>query len=240
MKVTVCELPDDRLRFTHEWGRLVEHVALYQSDFVLLPEMPFCAWFADTWRSDPGVWAAAVRAHDEWELRFHELAPAAVAWTRPVNFGNERYCEAVVWDVTHGLRSVHAKAPLRDEPGFWEAEWYNAATPEFTPLDLNGIGIGFLLGKELLSLDEAERYGAEGVSLLLTPRTTERDGAWQEAGRRAAIASRAYALSSNRVDAFDKYGGEGWIIDPAGTVLASTNKQQPFATLEFEVRGQSG
>lgn len=43
MKVTVCELPDDRVAFVSGWEALVAYVRERRSDLALLPELPFGA-----------------------------------------------------------------------------------------------------------------------------------------------------------------------------------------------------
>src|SRR6266550_6493594 len=85
MKVTVCELNDSVDGFARDWERLVAHVQEHRSDLVLLPEMPFCPWFA--WRPDfeMSIWQDAVAAHDKWQERLAELEPAIVLATRPAN-----------------------------------------------------------------------------------------------------------------------------------------------------------
>jgi N-carbamoylputrescine amidase len=237
MRVTVCELPDDRAAFEAAWTGLVAHSRRENSELVLLPEMPFCAWFADTRQFDSHVWEAAVRAHDEWEQRLHELGPAVVAATRPVDFGNERYNEAFVWDVEQGSRAVHAQSLLPEEDGVWEASWYNRATPEFTPLQVGPANIGFLICTELWRMDQAETYGAEDVELLLTPRSTSVDATpkWLAAGRVAAILAGAYSVSSNRVSPSGAFGGHGWIIDPEGNLLGTTDAHSPYLTFDVSV-----
>ena len=45
MKVTVCQMPDDRNEFEKEWVSLSRHVNRQGSDMVLLNEMPFSHWF---------------------------------------------------------------------------------------------------------------------------------------------------------------------------------------------------
>ena len=79
MKVTVCQFHDDPKAFEIDWQMLVAHVRIERSDFVLLPEMPFYPWFATSRTFNPAVWNAAVAAHEEWEQRLHDLAPAVVA-----------------------------------------------------------------------------------------------------------------------------------------------------------------
>jgi N-carbamoylputrescine amidase len=51
----------------------------------------------------------------------------------------------------------------------------------------------------------------------------------------AAVRSGAFSLSSNRVDPTGGCGGSGWIIDPAGEVLAITSAGEPFATREIDL-----
>ena len=43
---------------------------------------------------------------------------------------------------------------------------------------------------------------------------------WLAVGLVAAVRAGGYSLSSNRVDSTGECGGIGWIIDPAGEVLA--------------------
>lgn len=238
MKVTVCELHDDRTEFADEWQRLRAHVRAEQSELVLLPEMPFCQWFVGSRNFDAAVWEAAVRVHDEWEQRLRELAPAALAASRPVDFGNERYNEGFLWDAGQGSRAVHAKAFLPNDEGGWQASWYNSATPEFTPCPLGSVTVGFLFCTELWDMDQARLYGQEGVSLLLTPRATTAGALdkWLADGRAAAILAGAYGLSSNRLDESGVFGGQGWLIDPAGEVLAVTNREHPFVTMDLDFR----
>jgi predicted amidohydrolase len=238
MKATVCELPDSPAEFEAQWSALARHVRDAASELVLLPDMPFCKWFAGGRRFDGATWTAAVRAHDVWERRLPELTSAFVLGTRPVDFGNARYDEAFVWDAEHGLRSVHAQAHLPDEDGARQGSWYHSATPAFIPLELEGARIGFLIGRELWAEDEARRYGEEHVDLLATPRAAGSPpfAEWLARGRQAAALARAYSLSSNRAGAF---GGQGWIIAPDGEVLGLTSASEPFLSLDLELASPS-
>ena len=81
MKVTVCELPDDRRAFIPAWEALIDHVREQQSDLVLLPELPFTAWFATTPRFDAEVWQKAQDEQDRMTDSLSALAPATVLGT---------------------------------------------------------------------------------------------------------------------------------------------------------------
>ena len=67
MKVTVCELPDNRKAFESAWEELVIFIRKQQSDLVLLPELPFSSWFARTPQFDAQVWQRAQQEHDVME-----------------------------------------------------------------------------------------------------------------------------------------------------------------------------
>lgn len=241
MKVTVCELHDERPAFARDWERLIEHVHGERSELVVLPEMPFCRWFAGARTFAISVWQSATAAHDEWEHRLRELVPAMVVASRPIDFGNERYDEGFAWSAADGTRAIHAKSVLCEAAGAWEATWYHRATPEFTPAILGGVSIGFLFATELQALEEATMYGREGVQLLVTPRSTNSatTDRWLAAGRVAAARAGAYGLSSNRIDDSGDFGGQGWIIAPDGEVLAVTRREQPFASAQIDVEARS-
>jgi N-carbamoylputrescine amidase len=237
MRITVCELPDDPAEFAHAWDALIAHVQRESSELVLLPEMPFCPWFADCSHFDAAVWRKAVTAHDDWELRLHEAAPAVVAGARPTDVGEGRYNEAFIWDSELGSCPVHAKALLPEENGVWEAAWYQPAAPEFTPVQLREANLGFLIGTELWMMNQVQAYGLEDVQLLLTPRSTSAEATqtWLAAARVAAVLSGAYALSSNRVSNSGEFGGHGWIIDPEGNVMGFTDERHPSVTLDVDL-----
>src|ERR1700736_3600695 len=72
-------------------------------------------------RFNAKVWEAAVTAHDAWEGRLEELAPAAALGSRPIDFGNERCNVGFVSEQNTDLRGVHRKACLPDQEGLWGA-----------------------------------------------------------------------------------------------------------------------
>ena len=63
---------------------------------------------------------------------------------------------------------------------------------------------------------------------------------WVAGGRAAAVVSGAYCLSSNQQGvASDKkthLGGVGWITEPEGKVLGKNSKQEPFLTIEIDIK----
>ena len=240
MKVTVCELNDKPDDFACEWEQLVTHVKAQSSQLVLLPEVPFYSWFALTPAFEPDVWQSAVTAHDLWQERLSELAPAIVLGTRPVNRGNQRLNEGFVWEEESGYRVAHYKYYLPNEQDAWEASWFSQGEGNFTPLQCGAARIGFQICTELWSMECARLYGKEGVHIIVTPRATVKAtlDKWLAGGRAAAIISGAFSLSSNRVSSEGHsvhFGGQGWIVGPDGEVLGLTSRKQPFVTIDIDL-----
>lgn len=241
MKVTVCELPNEPSTLDNAWEGLVRHVQTNQSDFVLLPEMPFYPWLAHTREADAGLWDQAVQAHEAWISRLRELAPASVASTRPVILDGKRYNAGYVWEAGRGARTIHTKYYLPDEPGFWEASWYERGDGQFSLANTSRCKFGFLICTEIWFNFRAREYGKQGMQLLLCPRATPNPTApkWVVGGQAAAVVSGAFCLSSNLAGATPEggdYAGVGWIIEPGeGNVLGLTSLDQPFLTLDINL-----
>jgi len=240
MKVTVCEMSDDRIAFEREWLELAAYVRSQKSELVLLPEMPFDVWFGTSPSFDDQVWQATVDAHARWQSRLEELSPAIVLCTSPANRDRRRLNEAFCWKAGTYTR-VHSKYYLPDEPGFFEASWYERGDGSFVPVQCGPAFVGFAICTELWAFDRALLYGKQGVHVLATPRATANTSVekWLVGGRAAAISAGAYSLSSNRrglsKDGKFAFGGTGWIIDPDGEVLALTSSEQPYATVEIDL-----
>ena len=240
IRATVCQLrnaPDD---FAEDWELLAEHVRANKSDVVLLPEMAFAPWFAVARRFDMIVWFTAVAAHDAWMLQLGDLAPATVVGTRPLDVGAERRNQGFVWDAEQGYSAVHEKYYLPDEAGFWEASWYGRGDGSFVPFQCGAALAGMQICTELWFPQHARTYGQAGAHLLAVPRATELAtlDKWLAGGRAAAVIAGAFALSSNlasRPNPLVTLGGQGWIIDPDGAVLALTSEEEPFATATLDL-----
>jgi N-carbamoylputrescine amidase len=239
MRVTVCQLSDERGEFESTWRALSEHVTSEKSDLVMLPEMPFSPWFASVRTFDAAVWEAAVSDHRTWKSRLAELAPAAVISTEPVAVGGRGLNEAYAWSSGHAT-PLHRKRYLPNEDGFWEACWYERSEGVFELSTLVDARIGVQICTEIWWLDESRKYGRGGADVLVVPRATPAASRerWLVAGRAAAIVAGAYCLSSNRSGkspAGFEFAGLGWIIDPEGEILALTSDSQPFVTIDIHL-----
>jgi N-carbamoylputrescine amidase len=239
LRVTVCQLHDDPEVFIRDWEQLTANVKAEASQVVLLPEMPFHAWFAGTRPFDPAVWQDAIQAHDAWQKRLSELAPALVLCTRPIDRQGRRRNEGFLWTPELGYKIVHHKYYLPDEEDFWEASWYQRGENEFIPAEILGVKVGFLICTELWFLERARLYGKAGCHLLVTPRCTQKATVdkWLVGGQAAAVVSGAFSLSSNRVSENGRpndFGGQGWVVGPDGQILGLTSTDKPFLTVEID------
>ena len=241
MKITVCELSNEMGRLEHEWQYLAAHVMSEGSHLVVLPEMPFYPWVAQTRWADADIWRASVAAHDHWMSRLTDVAPASVVGSRPIIRQGKRLNEAFVWDDLTGYQPVHHKYYLPDDEGWWEASWYERGEKEFTIIQSRQARIGFLICTELWFNHHAREYARQGVELLVCPRATGSASTdkWIAGGRTAAVVAGAYCLSSNFSSTDGdgmNWGGSGWIMEPEdGRLLGVTSPKQPFLTLDIDL-----
>jgi len=241
MRVTVCELPNEPAAHEDAWGQLLRHTREQGSEFVLLPEMPFHPWLAHSREGQPGQWEEAVAAHEAWLARMQDLAPAIVASTRPAILSGKRQNAGYVWETGRGARTVHTKYYLPDDPGFWEASWYERGDGDFSLAETSKGVVGFLICTEIWFNHHARAYGKAGMHMLLCPRATPTGTApkWIAGGQAAAVVSGAFCLSSNlsgRTPEGGDYAGVGWIIEPdEGRVLGVTSAEQPILTLDIDL-----
>lgn len=235
MKVTVCELPDDRKAFAAAWEALITYVKEQQSDLVLLPELPFTAWFARTPQFDAEVWQRAQEEHDLMMSSLSALAPAIVLGTHLVIEEGRHLNRGFVWTPAEGYKGVHDKYYLPNEEDFYERCWFDRNQRDFTLARVEELAIGFLICTEVMFNEWARYYGRQGANIIAVPRASLDHERWLLATRMAAVVSGAFVISSNRVD--EKFfAGRGLIIAPNGEVLASTSRQTPFATVAIDLQ----
>ncbi len=234
MRVTVCEMPDDRKGFETAWQELTAYVSKQQSDLVLLPELPFYPWIATTPQFDAQVWQWAQQAHEVMMQRLSELSASVVLGTHPLIEGELRLNRGFYWTPREPSRGVHDKYYLPNEAGFYERCWFDRGRRDFTLARVQEMAIGFLICSEVMFNEWARYYGGQGANIIAVPRATGGHERWVVAARMAAIASGAFVLSSNRAQDH-VFGGRGLVVGPDGDVLASTSRQAPFATVEIDL-----
>jgi predicted amidohydrolase len=240
MRVTVCQLADERDRFEAGWEALCAHVRAERSALVLLPELAFARWFPVTPTFDAGVWRHVVDVHRRWEARFRELRAPFVVGTRPVERDTRRLNEAFI-ATPRCTRSIHEKRYLPDEDGFWEASWYSPGDGVFDSVPVGDAVLGVQICTELWMQAVSRQYGERGTDVIAVPRATPVSSRerWIVGARAAAIVSGTFCISSNRSGTSTggvAFAGEGWIVGPEGEVLALTSDSDPFVTLDLDLR----
>jgi N-carbamoylputrescine amidase len=138
-------------------------------------------------------------------------------------------------DATGPVRDLHDKSYLPDEPGYWEASWYDPGDGGHAVTTVAGLRAGVLICTELWFLEHARRLGRDGAHIVATPRCTPTATAdkWLAGGRACAVVSGAWSLSSN--SAQPEHGGVGWAITPQGAVVATTSRDTPWVTVDIDV-----
>jgi len=240
MKVTVCQLDNRPGSLEPMLDDLTRHIKDEDAEFLLLPEMCFHEWLAADQQPDRERWLAAIEAHAARILRLGELGAKAIISTRPiVNQTGDFRNQAYLWTPEPRVLPVHEKYYLPDEDGYWEASWYQRGKLEFDTCHALDLSIGVQICTEMWFFEWARHFARAGVELLCIPRATPHASVstWLAGGQAAAVCAGAYCLSSNlwnppggKADC----GGLGWIISPEGDVLAQTDPDQPFSTIDID------
>jgi N-carbamoylputrescine amidase len=237
MRVTVCELPHEPEALAAAWTALCEHTVLHSSELVLLPELAMVdpLWQDETF--DPARWEAAEALSEVLRHRLSELRVAQVVGTRPVTVDGRPLNQGFLWSAEGGLVPLRSKFYMPDEPGGWEARWFDRGDADFTQYHTGTFSFGLNICTELWAVETYAAYAARGVQVILSPRATASatTAKWMSAGVVAAVRSGAFSLSSNRVEPTGACGGVGWIISPHGHILALTNPDAPFATVDIDL-----
>lgn len=235
MRLAVCEAPPRLAPDTPAWDDLATRVRHDAPDALLLNEMPFGEWIAAAPERDEAVLEASRREHHHGLSRLADLGAPSVLGTRAAREATRSVNEAFVWDRSAGARPMHTKQFFPDEPGFFEARWYERGSRRFGLADAGGLRVGFLICTDVMFLEWARFYGRQGAHLIAVPRATPAESLsrWKAVITAAAIVSGCYVASSNRAGRHDTgfaFGGHGWIVAPSGDLLAETSPDRPVAS----------
>ncbi|WP_420640764.1 carbon-nitrogen hydrolase family protein [Candidatus Leptofilum sp.] len=242
MKVTVCQIDSREGVLDQYLALLASHIKAEGSNFVLLPEMGFSEWLAADKTPDAIRWEKAADNHTRYIDNLNRLGVSTVVGTRPIiKPSGSRRNEAYIWTkASNKAIGFHEKYYLPDEEGYWEHSWYDRGPKSFDTVRFGDVRIGVQICTEMWFFEWARHYAAAKVDILCVPRATPHatNDKWLAGGRASAVCAGAYNLSSNlwypkgsKADC----GGLSWIIDPDGTVLATTNAETPFATVEIDL-----
>jgi N-carbamoylputrescine amidase len=237
VRITVCELPHEPEALAAAWAGLCQHTSRHRSELVLLPEF---ALVEPVWAEqlfDQARWAAALTQSDTQLRRLPELRAEYVVGTRPASVDGRPFNAGYLWSASGGLTPLRRKFFLPDEPGSWEARWFDRGDSDFPAFHAGALTFGLNICTELWALETYGAYTVQGVQVILSPRATAAAtmAKWLAVGVVAAARSGAFSVSSNRVDPTGACGGVGWIISPDGEMLASTSPGAPFATIDIDL-----
>jgi N-carbamoylputrescine amidase len=237
MRVTVCELPHEPAALAAAWLALREHTSRQASELVLLPELATVEPMWESERFDLARWSTAEALCDTWLMRLPELRPAHVVGTRPITIEGRLYNQGYFASAAGKVAPLRRKYFLPDQPGGWEAHWFDKGDADFPAYVAGALSFGLNICTELWALECYAEYARCGVQAILAPRASAAatTAKWLSAGVVAAVRSGAYCISSNRVDPTGACGGVAWIISPDGEVLAATTRDTPFATVDIDL-----
>lgn len=194
-------------------------------DLLVLPELCFSPWLCGRPEPDVQAWDRAVAGqHLE---RLVDLPARVVVGTMATP---DRHNDAFVFS-DGAWQVVHRKTFLPDEPGFWEASWYERGPVDFTPIDTAVGRLGISICTEMWFT----QHTYTDVDVVVVPRATpaETSAKWLAGGATAAVCAGAFCISSNRAETY--MGGTGWVIDPDGEALAVTSDAQPVAIVDIDL-----
>jgi N-carbamoylputrescine amidase len=235
VRVTVCELPHELDALEATWRALCEHTGTQASELVVLPEFVFVEplWLLD--RFDAVAWSHAEAVANLWMQRLPELKTDYIVGTRPTTELDKHFNEGFLWSRKDGVTALRRKHYLPDEPGGFEARWFDRGAAEFPAYRAGDLAFGLNICSELWALEVYRAYSAMDIVAIIAPRATAAatTGKWLSLGTVAAAASGCYCLSSNRVQSDGSCGGVGWIIEPDGALLARTSNLEQFCTREI-------
>lgn len=237
MRVTICELPHEPDALAAAWAGLCQHTSRHQSELLLLPEFALVEPVWEGQSFDRARWAAALAQSDAWLRRLPELGAVLVVGTRPATIEGRPFNQGYIWSSAGGVAALRRKFFLPDEPGGWEARWFDQGDPTFPAFHAGALTFGLNICTELWALETYGAYVEQGVQVILSPRATASATAarWLSVGVVAAVRSGAFSVSSNRVDPAGACGGMGWIVSPQGRLLATTSPESPFVTIDIDL-----
>lgn len=237
MRVGFVEWPEGLAPQGSEWEAIAGRLAAAGLDLLITNELPFGPWIADTTQFDRDAAEASLEAHAAGFEALGRLAIPAVISSRPVWAADRLVNQAVAIEGGE-MRPIHTKQYFPDEPGWYEARWYEPGPGGFAPAEIAGLRVGVMLCTDAMFNEHARHYGRQGTALIAMPRASGVSHEnWLTAGRMAAIVSGSYVASSNRIgrsSAGTVFGGLGFAFAPDGTPLATTDAASPLRVLDLD------
>ncbi|HJO15476.1 MAG TPA: carbon-nitrogen hydrolase family protein [Phycisphaerales bacterium] len=132
----------------------------------------------------------------------------------------------------HSYRKIH----IPDEPGFWEADHYEADDTIPQPVNAFGMSMGVQICSDNNRPFGCHVLGAQGAQVILNPRATETATyvKWRPIWQANALTSGCWILSVNRPgpEAGVPIGGPSIAVAPDGTVVLETEDTVALVTVD--------
>ncbi|MDP7069946.1 MAG: carbon-nitrogen hydrolase family protein [Phycisphaerales bacterium] len=132
----------------------------------------------------------------------------------------------------HAYRKIH----IPDEPGFWEADHYQASDAVPTPIDAFGMRLGCQICSDNNRPFGSHILGAQGAHAILVPRSSETStyAKWRLIFQANALTSGCWVLSVNRPgpEADVAIGGPSIAVAPDGTVVLESENAVALVTMD--------
>jgi len=142
---------------------------------------------------------------------------------------------ALVIDPTGTLRGTYSKIHIPDEPGFWEADHYQADDEIPRPLNICDVPMGIQICSDINRPAGTHILTAQGAEIILGPRSTELATyeKWKPVFQANALTGGCYVLSVNRPVPEDGVliGGPSIAVAPNGEILLETT--DPIGIVEI-------
>jgi len=237
VRCALVEWPDGLEPGGAAWETIRRAVETAAPDLLITNEMPFGPWMAAEARVDAEIALRAVERHELGLDALASLEVPAIISSRPVRAGARLANEAFALEAGE-VRPLHRKRSFPEEPGWYEATWFESGRTRSPVRRVGGFTVGVLLCTDLMFNEQARWYGRSGADLIAVPRAAGTSHAkWLTAGAMAAIVSGAYVVSSNRVGSGEggvEFGGKGFAFAPDGSLLAETTSEQPLVVVELD------
>ena len=237
MRVGFVEWPEELAPYGSEWAGIASRLADARVEMLITNELPFGPWIADRKPFDRRAAQASIDAHAAGFEALAELGIPAIVSSRPVWAADRLLNQAVALE-GGGIRAIHTKQYFPEEPGWYEASWYESGADCFNSADVSGLRMGVMLCTDAMFNEHARHYGRQGAVLIAMPRAA---GAstdnWLTAGRMAALVSGSYVVSSNRYGRSKGgtvFGGAGFAFGPGGILLSTTDSANPLLIVDVE------
>ena len=150
---------------------------------------------------------------------------------------------ALVFDSQGELQHTYSKIHIPDEPGFWEADHYQADDEIPRPLDIAGVPMGIQICSDINRPSGTYILAAQGAEVILGPRSTEQATyhKWRPVFEANALTGACYMLSVNRPVPEDGVliGGASIAVAPTGEVLLETTDPVGIVTIDRSVVQQA-